>query len=477
MTGNQFGKFNINEMIAEAARKKATDANKNPVPPPVVTTPPPTQQTQAPIPQQKPVPKPEKTFDIKAMIAEAAAKNKPEVVVQVINTPEPAAKKKFKIEIKFGKNIIRWIETGSDILAIGLITVYLSFNPKNETNKTPEQIDSNLTPNKILVTAPKKDTIATIKIIRETGEDTVAVTEPEETQKVEPDKTPENGPKPLARFKQEIYESLPSIDAKSTYKYFAEKNPTPGRGYMFLDKGTGRIYIFNEKNELIGEPKAGFGKTNGDQPNNAYESGWNKGNMTTPAGGYLVSDFVSPSNAKTYGKMGVSLVGRSIKGIKSFLGLHQIYPKEFKSRKNKIESGEFQISNGCINIDPEDYKRYVEPYFTGDYAEFLFVSRDKVSTDAFDVEECIKKMAPEMLEVARKQETELLSYISSNTKKIADRSKKLLDLYKKPGNEAEINRVQNEIDSDRGIIEGQKEELKAVRKRIAVIEKILSAKS
>lgn len=221
------------------------------------------------------------------------------------------------------------------------------------------------------------------------------------------------------RFNIEVYNSLPE-QAKEIYKNFSEKNPTPNRGYQILDKTNAKIYLFNEKNELITNIPAGFGKDMGDEPNTSTEDG--KGTMTTPAGIYLISNSVDSADIKEYGELQFSLFGVSILGDKFFLGQHQTYKKdeeEFKSRTKKLNSkkpNDNNFSDGCINIRREDFEKFIKPYFKGDNSELLFVLQDKKSKESgavFNYTLLIQQIFPIMLDLANQEERLYEQSISS----------------------------------------------------------------
>jgi len=211
------------------------------------------------------------------------------------------------------------------------------------------------------------------------------------------------------RFNAEIYNSLPE-KGKEVYKAMVEINPTPGNCYQILDKDTALIYVFDSKNKVIAKFPAGFGKDEGDEPNTSVK--YNQGKNTTPAGIYLYSNFVLPSDIEEYGELQFSLYGISILGDRVFLGQHQTYSGhgELERRTKLLNSKnpkDKKFSNGCINNDEENMKNFVKPYFKGDYSEFLFVLPDKKSKESgvtFDVVSLIGQITPLMLEMVTKEE-------------------------------------------------------------------------
>jgi len=209
--------------------------------------------------------------------------------------------------------------------------------------------------------------------------------------------------------------------AKDIYKRYAESSPTPNRGYQILDKDSAYIYVFNSQNDLVGKVVAGFGKDTGDEANTSNK--YNEGKMTTPAGIFLISDFTTPEDLEEYGKLQFSLFGKSVLDDDIFLGEHQTYSKhgELEPRTKKLNTPspeDNRFSNGCINIDQEDFKKYIASLFRGDYGEFFFVLQDKKGRESgvkFDVNSLIESIKPMMLEKANEQEKiyqELISKIN-----------------------------------------------------------------
>lgn len=139
------------------------------------------------------------------------------------------------------------------------------------------------------------------------------------------------------RFRESTYEKLPE-GGKDIYKYFAENDPTPGRGYMFLDKETAEEYVFSEDNRLVAKITAGFGQDAGDESNTSFE--YNKGAMTTPAGVYLLSNAGLPSDKEEYGELRFKLFGKSVLGNDESIAIHQTYTKhgELKRRTEKLKT-------------------------------------------------------------------------------------------------------------------------------------------
>jgi len=226
-------------------------------------------------------------------------------------------------------------------------------------------------------------------------------------QKTEVKEEEENPIEINPRFKIEVYNSL-SREGKDVYAYFANYNPTPGRGYMMLDKRSATQYVFNDKNEIIAKLVAGFGKDIGDEQNTSYS--YNTGKMTTPAGAYIVSNASKESDTKTYGPMQYSLFGISTKGEKVYLGIHKTYPGDLNSRTDKLNTPEVtdnRFSDGCVNIDEKNFENSIKPYFQGDGGEIMIILPDEGSTDEFRIDVLAKKALELVVDVADQQERQL----------------------------------------------------------------------
>ena len=213
------------------------------------------------------------------------------------------------------------------------------------------------------------------------------------------------------RYDDSFAKSLPS-EAAEVYGHMAFYNPTPGRGYLILDKKNGLEYIFDEDNKLIAKIVAGFGKDAGDEINTSVELGYDKGKQTTPAGVYLLSNASKQSDIEEYGENQFALMGISVLGDKIFLGEHQTYTKHNQleirtSKLNTPDPSDNKFSNGCINIDVKDFENYLKRNFKGDYGEILFILPDSTSEASgvrFNVSEIIKKILPIIIEMSYQEE-------------------------------------------------------------------------
>ena len=216
---------------------------------------------------------------------------------------------------------------------------------------------------------------------------------------------------PTKKFEQSVYEILP-LAGKEVYKYQTEKNPTPGKGYIILDKDNAVEYIFDGENNLVAKVTSGFGEDPGDENNTSFSQG--TGKKTTPAGAYLISMAYSKKDSVIYGKYRFSLFGKSIRGEKVFLGHHQTYPGELEQRTVRLETSDPRdnnFSNGCINIDVKDFEKYVSPYFKGDNTEILYVLPDSLSRSSgvtFNPDLLTKDVARMIIELSSKQEAQKL---------------------------------------------------------------------
>ena len=227
------------------------------------------------------------------------------------------------------------------------------------------------------------------------------------------------------RLNEKVLETLPA-EGREVYRYFALNDPTPGRGYMILDKDNAKEYIFDGNNALMTVLTPGFGKEAGDSMNTS--EGYNTGRMTTPAGIYLISNATLEADIKEYGKLQFSLFGVSVLGNNEFLKEHQTYTGhgEFEPRTKKLLSptpADNNFSNGCVNIDSVDFKKHILPYFQGDYGELLFVLQDKKGRDSgvkFNTDKLVEQIAPAIIEMANKEEARYSKRIAE-TKPITHR--------------------------------------------------------
>jgi hypothetical protein len=291
------------------------------------------------------------------------------------------------------------------------------------------------------------------------------------------------------RFKEDVYESLPE-KGKEVYKYMADEDPTPGRGYQFLDKDNAQIYVFNKDNLLINKINAGYGKDEGDEPNTSFL--YNEGKMTTPSGIYLLSNYAEEADIEEYGKLQFSLYGISILGDKVFLGEHQTYSKhgELEPRTEKLESAtsvDNKFSNGCVNVDKYDFQRYVKPYFKGDFGEFFFILPDgksRINGIEFNVKKLIQKIKPIMIEMADKEEKVYndrieatmpdINKITSEVKTLEKDHMRLAGEYQKDksnnSKQIQIENIKKEIKRKKEILKGKVKILNQANKKLEEIK-------
>ncbi len=236
------------------------------------------------------------------------------------------------------------------------------------------------------------------------------IIKPKEEKPAAKFETPKTAPPPEnPRFRESIYEALP-LQGKEVYKSLAENDPTPGHGYMILDKMNAKQYIFDQDNRLMAIIVPGFGKEQGDEQNTAEK--YNEGRMTTPSGVYLLSNATVKEDIEEYGKLQFSLYGTSVLGNDEFIKEHQTYAGhgELKPRTEKLNSPtptDNNFSNGCINISAEDFEKYVKPNFKGDYSELLFVLQDEKGLKSgvkFDVDNLLHKIANKIIIMANNEE-------------------------------------------------------------------------
>jgi hypothetical protein len=213
---------------------------------------------------------------------------------------------------------------------------------------------------------------------------------------------------PNPRFNNETYEALPD-EMKQIYKRHAENDPTPGSAYQVYYKKTQELYVFDSENTFINKVVGGSGKDAGDAPNTSVE--FDKGQMTTPSGVYLISRSRIPGDEKNYGELQFSLFGVTVLGERTTLGEHQTYSGhgELGPRLRKLGTPsplDNMFSNGCINITAEDFAEYIAQYFKGDCSELLYILQDDESIKSgakFDVNALIGKIMPAMIAWAEKE--------------------------------------------------------------------------
>jgi hypothetical protein len=302
------------------------------------------------------------------------------------------------------------------------------------------------------------------------------------TEEVNPEKETEIKEIKL-NFHQEIYNSLPG-EGKDIYKYFFERNPTPEKGYQFLDKENAVVYIFDKNNNLIAKVPAGFGKEEGDEPNTSIN--YNEGKTTTPSGVYLISKAVHPKDKEEYGELQFSLFGISILGDKVSLGEHQTYSGhgQFKTRTEKLNSpspDDNKFSDGCINISPENFAKKITPNFSGDNMELFFVLQDKKSKESgikFEVSSLVEKIIPIMLsafEEENKKYQELISQVKDTINKLVVDSSNLKEKQTKLAQEYQKDKKnvskQKKIEKTKIEIRDKKEELSQARKFLSWVYK------
>jgi len=205
----------------------------------------------------------------------------------------------------------------------------------------------------------------------------------------------------MPSFDMEVYNSLPN-EGKDIYKYYSEKNPTPGKGYVFLDKKSANLYVFDQENNLINKIVAGFGTEEGDKTRTSTAN--KQGTRTTPAGVYILSNLSAVEDLSKYGENQLSLFGISTLGNKEFLGLHQTYEgNNEKARREKrlatIDPNDNRFSDGCINISKEDFEKYIKENFKGEGDELLFVLPDEQKAAEFETDKLINQIKPVLEEM------------------------------------------------------------------------------
>lgn len=303
-----------------------------------------------------------------------------------------------ELGIESNKKVLSWFRS-KNIYPLGLV---LAFIVGGEAKNIKKLLWGNESGNETTIT----NTIEAAPV--EERADTVMYTVPPQQEEIVKEPTP-------------IYKELgPDVPegVSEIHKYFSlkERIPIPDRGYAILDKTSANIYVFDKNNELKKIIRALFGKTPGDGKNTVVKAG--QGQMTTPAGIYIMSDSKTEADLKEFGPYQISLYGMSLEGEEVNLGWHPIWKEEYEKREEAINTGEIIdnfITNGCINTAEEDLIEISE-LFKKDYGEMFFVLPDQYSKSDFNIRDQIV-IAAKMMRANR-----LEKEIYFNQKKLESRT-------------------------------------------------------
>lgn len=210
----------------------------------------------------------------------------------------------------------------------------------------------------------------------------------------------------VSKDKQNNKKESLSKNCKETVDYFKKNNPTPGKWFVILDKDSAKSYIFDEKYELQKVFNTGIGKTKGEENNTSYEL--HKGQMTTPAGVYMMTDVNNPSDEKIYSKLS-TLYGISVEGDNVVLGMHDIYRKEKPEREKGINNPDertrpitARVSDGCLNLSETNMDFILKHFKIEDKGELLIILPD----DGASID--LSKIMPKILKTQKEwQESSL----------------------------------------------------------------------
>ena len=206
-----------------------------------------------------------------------------------------------------------------------------------------------------------------------------------EKQKIENIITPE----------KELSEKLPN-DLEKPVEFFKNLDFIKEIFYVIdkSDRKKPTLYKLTKEGKIIFKEIVGIGKEEGDST---------KG-MTTPAGIYMLSDWLMPEDKKLYGDSGVfRLLGYSISGeIMGDIGIHIIYPLEEKERTEKMldTASSKGITSKCINVFKKSFKENIVPDFHkmgGTGKLFIVIMQEKNDFD----EEKWKNIAQKMSKDAK----------------------------------------------------------------------------
>jgi len=188
---------------------------------------------------------------------------------------------------------------------------------------------------------------------------------------------------PFAKTENDEYQILPS-NMQRIYSYAVENIKD---SYIIIDKPSATLYVFNEKNELVGTMPILLGKTKGEDAHDlklktkrevsyALNAKHPKG-ATTPAGKYKmggIGEAISKHDIKTYD-------GRVLWILGSGVALHMTYPGELTTRTKALNTKSTTDNNkslGCVNLSKENFDKYIKTYFSEEN-KTIFITPDDPS--------------------------------------------------------------------------------------------------
>ena len=192
----------------------------------------------------------------------------------------------------------------------------------------------------------------------------------------------------FAKTESGEYKALPS-GVQEVYSYAMENIHD---NYIVIDKPSAEMYVFNSSNELITSLPVLLGKDKGEEPNRADTSSPIASHATTPAGKYQlgkigITDIGRPDSITYQGRI-ISLLGSDN------LALHRTYPGEYVERTKALNTSTVEDNRkswGCINISPENFDKYIKPYFNKGNQN-LFITPDNPSLSISPINGKIKKV-------------------------------------------------------------------------------------
>lgn len=179
---------------------------------------------------------------------------------------------------------------------------------------------------------------------------------------------------PFIKTENNEYVALPE-NVREIHSYAIENIED---SYIIVDKPSATLYVFNEENELVETMPVLLGKTKGEEPNTANANDKKALGSTTPAGKYKLGKV-----AENYSKKdSIEYQGRLLQVLGDGpISIHMTYPKEFKERTKALNSktvNDNRMSWGCMNISPENFDKYIKPYFNKGN-QTIFITPDDTS--------------------------------------------------------------------------------------------------
>lgn len=243
------------------------------------------------------------------------------------------------------KKIIRKLRAGA-LFGVGVVALWLGYNQKEKRASyvQPRTLEGEVS------------SVST----REMNEQTIL-------------KNPEK--KEPASLDKETLEQLPQ-NARDIYLYSINN---VNSSYIIIDKPSAKMYVIGNDKKLIASFPVLLGKVRGEHENTANPDDDNAGpGATTPAGKYLISHNIVASDSITYRGKAFSVY--DLKG-KPQIGIHSTYPGELETRTHALgteDIGDNRITWGCINLDEENFNKYLKGKIDED--AILFITPDDPNT-------------------------------------------------------------------------------------------------